>query len=79
MSGLAIFLSIVLVLVCLFLITVVLLQKGKTAGLTGAIGGAAESYWGKNKANSMEGKFEKLTIVVASLFIILSLVLSFVI
>lgn len=79
MSGLAIVISITLVLVCLFLIIVVLLQKGKAAGLTGAIGGAAESYWGKNKASSMEGKFEKLTIVVATLFIVLSLVLSFVI
>ena len=78
MSGLAMVLSIILVLVCLFLITVVLLQKGKAAGLTGAIGGAAESYWGKNKASSMEGKFEKLTIIVATLFIVLSLVLYFI-
>ncbi len=39
---------------CIALTVVVLMQEGKQAGLTGAISGAAESYWGKNKGRSME-------------------------
>ena len=55
----------------------VLMQEGKQAGLTGAISGAAESYWGKNKGRSMEGGLVLGTRVLAVLFILLSLVLNF--
>ncbi|GMQ62661.1 preprotein translocase subunit SecG [Vallitalea maricola] len=76
MGALIIIVEIVYFILCLGLIAVVLLQKGKAAGLSGAIGGAAETYWGKNKARSMEGKLEKFTRVGAILFIVLSVVLS---
>ncbi|HHW56970.1 MAG TPA: preprotein translocase subunit SecG [Clostridia bacterium] len=64
------------VLVSLFLIVVILLQKGKSAGISGVIGGGAETFFGKNKARTMEGTLERLTTVAAALFIILSLVLA---
>ena len=48
-------LTVVFVLICLAITVVILLQEGKQAGLTGAISGAADSYWGKNKGRSMEG------------------------
>jgi len=51
------------------------MQEGKTAGL-GAIGGAAESYWGKNKGRSMEETLVKLTKICAVLFIVLAAVLN---
>ena len=70
-----ILLTIVFIIVCLALIGIVLLQEGKSAGL-GAIAGAAESYWGKNKGRSMEGKLELGTKVCAALFIVLSVVLN---
>lgn len=76
MGALIIIVEIVYFILCIGLISVVLLQKGKAAGLSGAIGGAAETYWGKNKARSMEGKLEKLTRIGAILFIVLSIVLS---
>ncbi|MCT4597183.1 MAG: preprotein translocase subunit SecG [Vallitalea sp.] len=76
MGALIIVVKIVYFLLCVGLIAVVLLQKGKAAGLSGAIGGAAESYWGKNKARSMEGKLEKFTKFGAVLFIVLSVALS---
>ena len=76
MGALIIIVEIVYFILCIGLISVVLLQKGKAAGLSGAIGGAAETYWGKNKARSMEGKLEKLTRLGAVLFIVLSIVLS---
>lgn len=68
-------LSILLLLVCLFLIGVVIFQEGNSQGL-GAVGGMAESYWGKNKGRSLEGKLQKFTAIAAALFIILSLVLN---
>ena len=53
-------LTVVFILICLALTVIILLQEGKSAGL-GAISGAAETYWGKNKGRSMEGKLEKFT------------------
>ena len=56
---LRIILTIVFVLLCIAMTVIVLMQEGKSAGL-GAISGAAETYWGKNKGRSMEGKLEKI-------------------
>lgn len=64
-----------LVLVEIFLIGVVLLQSGRKAGLSGAIAGGAETFFGKNKARSFEGKLQRWTKVSAVLFIVLALVL----
>lgn len=75
MSTLRIVLLIVFFIVSIALTVIVLMQEGKSAGL-GAIAGAAETYWGKNKGRSMEGLFEKLTRVLAVLFIVLALVLN---
>ena len=73
----AIVISILLFIICIALAGIVLLQQGKSAGLSGAISGAAESYFGKNKARTMEGKFERITKILATCFIILTLVLYF--
>ena len=50
--------------------------EGKQAGLTGAISGAAETYWGKNKGRSMEGGLELATRILAVVFVVLSLILN---
>lgn len=73
----AIFLKILLVLVSLGLITAVLLQSGKSAGLSGSIGGGAEQLLGKKKARGMDAFLEKLTVVLAVSFILLSLLVAF--
>ena len=72
---LRIILTILFILVCVALALLVLLQEGKSAGL-GAISGAAESYWGKNKGRSMEGKMLKITTGLAIGFIVLAVVLN---
>ncbi|MCD8082817.1 MAG: preprotein translocase subunit SecG [Clostridiales bacterium] len=72
---LKIILCVIFVLICVFLTVVVLMQEGKQTGL-GAIGGMADSYWGKNKGRSLEGNLTKLTTVAAVLFIVLALVLN---
>jgi len=68
--------TVIYVLLCIALIVVVLMQEGKSAGLSGAINGMADTYWGKNKGRSMEGTLEKVTKILAALFIILSIVLA---
>ena len=74
-SALRIVLTIVFVVICVALSALVLLQEGKTQGL-GAIAGAAETYWGKNKGRSMEGVLVKITRVLAVLFILLAVALN---
>ncbi len=75
MEALRIILTIVFIIVCLALIGIVLLQEGKSAGL-GAIAGAAESYWGKNKGRSMEGAMVKITKYLVIAFIVIAAVLN---
>ena len=69
-------LLLVYLLVCCVLTVIVLMQEGKQAGLTGAISGAAETYWGKNKGRSMEGGLELATRILAVVFVVLSLILN---
>ena len=69
-------LLIVFIIVCVALTVVVLMQEGKQAGLTGAISGAAETYWGKNKGRSMEGGLELATRILGVLFVVLAIVLN---
>lgn len=69
-------LLLVYILVCCVLTVIVLMQEGKQAGLIGAISGAAETYWGKNKGRSMEGGLELATRILAVVFVVLSLILN---
>ena len=69
-------LTILQVLGSLFLITVVLLQSGKRQGLSGAIGGGAETFFGKNKGRAMDAILSKATTVVAIVFVVLTMAIS---
>ena len=66
-------LTILFVIDCIALTVVVLMQEGKSQGL-GAIAGAADTYWGKNKGRSMEGGLVKATTVMGVLFFVLAVV-----
>ena len=67
--------TVVFILICLALTVIILMQEGKSAGL-GAISGAADTYWGKNKGRSMEGMLVKLTRALVVLFIVIAAVLN---
>ena len=69
-----IFLMILLAICSLVLIASVLLQPGNSAGLSGSIAGGAEQLLGKKKSKGYEALLEKVTVVCAILFIIISLV-----
>lgn len=75
MAVLKTILTVVFILVSIVIAVVVLMQEGKSAGL-GAIAGAADTYWGKNKGRSMEGVLVKITRVCIVLFILLAVVLN---
>ena len=70
-----IIITIVFIIICVALAALVLMQEGKSSGL-GALSGAAESYWGKNKARTMQGMLVKLTKIFCVLFMVLAIVLN---
>lgn len=69
-------LMIIFVIICVALTIIVLMQESKQNGLSGAISGAADTYWGKNKGRSMEGKLVTITKVLAVLFILIAVILN---
>ncbi len=77
MTALSIIIDIVLILISIVLIVAVLMQEGQRQGL-GAIGGGAETFFGKNKAKSMEGRLQKVTKIAAAVFIVLAIVATIV-
>lgn len=77
MNGLMIVINILLILVAIVLIVVVLLQQGQRQGL-GAIGGGAETFFGKSKAKSYEGKLLLITKIGAAIFVVLAIVMTIV-
>lgn len=75
MEILKMILTVAFIIICIALMIIVLMQEGKSAGL-GAISGAADTYWGKNKGRSMEGVLVKATKVLVCLFFIIAAVLN---
>ena len=75
MGALRITLMVIFILICIALVILVLMQEGKSAGL-GAVSGAAETYWGKNKGRSMEGKLVKIPTGLAMGFMVLAVILN---
>ncbi|MGM0876690.1 MAG: preprotein translocase subunit SecG [Bacillota bacterium] len=72
-------LIILLVLVSIALITVVLLQSGKSSGLSGAISGGAEQLFGKQKARGLDLVLQRATIILSVLFFILTIVVAYIV
>jgi len=74
---LEVFLKILLIIFSLALIAVVLLQRGKSAGLSGAITGGAEHLFGKQKARGLDLLLQRLTVFLAVGFFVLALVVAY--
>lgn len=75
MTTLKAILTVLFIIISLIITVVILMQEGKSAGL-GAISGAADTYWGKNKGRSMEGVLVKITTACVVLFLVLAVVLN---
>jgi len=63
-------------LVALILVAVILFQSGKSQGLSGTIGGIADSYMSKSKAKSLDAKLAKATKWIGAAFVVLTLILN---
>ena len=70
MAVLKIILTVVFIIISIALTVIILMQEGKSAGL-GAIAGAADTYWGKNKGRLVTG-----TKILVVLFIVIAAVLN---
>ncbi len=79
MSTIGTVLTVVLILLSVVLAVIILLQSKRSAGL-GAVGGSsgADSYWSKNKGNSIEGTLEKYTKIGGALFMIIAFIINLV-
>ena len=71
-----IFLTVLEALASVALIVIILLQSGKEAGLSGAIGGGSETYMGKGKSKNMDQVLASATKWVALAWVALTLSLS---
>ena len=76
MAALNIVLTVLFVIVCLIVSVIVLLQEGKSAGLSSTISGVGETFWSKNKSRTLEGKLEKSTKWLVVAFFVLALILD---
>lgn len=70
-------LVIIHIIVAIALIAIVLMQSGKTAGLSGSIAGGAETFFGKNKGRTIDAVLSKITAVAAVVFLITSVLILF--
>ena len=77
MTTAQIIMSIVYFIISLGLIAIVMLQSGKSAGLSGAIGGGADTFLSKNKAKTADARMAKMTKWVAIVFMVITLVMCF--
>ena len=75
MNALNLVITILQLLCGLAIILIVLFQSGKSAGLSGAIGGVADSFLAKNKAKTMDAKLARATKWIGAVFLILTLIL----
>lgn len=70
------FLTILFVIICIALSVVVLLQEGKSGLGSLAGGNSSDTFWGKNKGRSAEGKLALFTKVLAVVFMLLAILLN---
>ncbi len=75
MSTMTLIFTIIFLIASLVLIISVLLQSGKSAGLSGSVGGGAEQLFGKQKGRSMDAMLEKMTTYAAVAFMLSAIIL----
>ncbi len=69
--------SIIQIIVSVVLIVSVLMQSAKKEGISGVVGGASETFFGKNKGKTLDAKFALITTICAVIFLVSSLFLSY--
>lgn len=78
MSTIGTVLTVVLLVLAVLLAAIILMQSKRSAGLGAVSGSSGDSYWSKNKGNSMEGALEKYTKIGGALFMIIAFIINLV-
>lgn len=73
------FINVLLVINSIVMIVLILLQTGKSEGLSGAISGGAEQLFGKQKARGLDLFLHRGTVVTGTLFFVLAFLTAYVI
>ncbi|MGN0635026.1 MAG: preprotein translocase subunit SecG [Acutalibacteraceae bacterium] len=73
MEPLEIILGVLILITSILVVVLVLMQEGRQQGLSGAIAGGAETFFGKSKSRTMEQKLVKYTKILAVVFFVLTL------
>ena len=76
MSAIEIILTVLQLLSGLAVTLIVLMQSGKSSGLSGVIAGGAETFMSKGKAKTLDAKLAKATKWFGLAFVVLTLVLT---
>ncbi len=74
MNTAAIILAVIDIIICIAMVALVIMQEGNSQGL-GSIGGAADTFFGKNKGRSIDVVFKKITTVLGVVFAVVTIVL----
>ena len=77
MAWYEILIGVLLIIASVVIIVVVLMQQSRQAGLSGAIAGGSDTFFGKNKGRTLDAKLVKVTKIVAVVFFICSLLATF--
>ena len=72
-----ILIGVLLILTSIIIVIVVLMQQSRQAGLSGAIAGGSDTFFGKNKSRTIDAKLAKITKIISVVFFILALLTTF--
>ena len=78
MSALEVIIGIVIALLSIVIVLAILLQQGRRSGISGTISGAADTFFSKNQAKTIDAKVARITKYLAILFAILALVANYI-
>ena len=78
MSTIGMVLTVILMILAVSLAAIILMQSKRSAGLGAVSGNSSDTYWSKNKGNSVEGALERYTKIGGALFMILALIINLV-
>ena len=63
-------------IICVAIISIVVIQSGKTSGLSGALSGSSDTFLSKNKSKSLDARLARATKWFAGIFVILTIALN---
>ena len=69
-------LAIIHLIICVAIVAIVILQSGKSSGLSGAFGGSSDTFMSKNKSKTLDARLARATKWFAGMFLILTIVLN---